>query len=114
MKAEEKKSLFLSNLFQHLDGVALIPTIIALEERQILSKFENCSLFDLSTKHNANASYLNVALRLLCSQGILTQHINPNNEVSFKKSKRFLDVKNVIQHYKIVLIIHFALTELII
>ena len=81
MKAEEKKSLFLSNLFQHLDGVALIPVIIALEERQILSKFQNCNIFDLSAKHNANTGYLNVALRLLCSQGILKQRITHNHTI---------------------------------
>ena len=102
MKAEEKKSLFLSSLFQHLDGIPLIPTIIALEEKQILSKFQDCNLYDLSAKHNANAAYLNVALRLLCSQGILIQHINHNNEVFFTKSKHFLDLKNIIQNYKIV------------
>ena len=83
MKTEEKKSLFLSSLFQHLDGIALIPTIITLENKQILSDILNnkgSTLSKLSAKYNANSAYLNVALRLLCSQGLLRQKINYDNK----------------------------------
>ena len=105
MEQKEKKILFLSNLFQHLDGIALIPTIIELQRKEILNKIKTekkCSLSELSEKYNANNGYLNVALRLLCSQGILEQHII-NDEVFFS------DVTiedwishNVIQRYKII------------
>tara|TARA_Y100000814_G_C12245125_1_gene372994 strand:- start:536 stop:661 length:126 start_codon:yes stop_codon:yes gene_type:complete len=33
MEPVEKKILFLSKLFQHLDGIALIPTVIALQKK---------------------------------------------------------------------------------
>ena len=40
MEQKEKKILFLSNLFQHLDGIALIPTIIELQRKEILNKIK--------------------------------------------------------------------------
>ena len=88
MEQKEKKILFLSNLFQHLDGIVLIPTIIELQKYKILDYIKNqkkCSLSELTIKYNANPGYLNVALRLLCSQGILIQEII-NEEVFFMDS----------------------------
>ena len=85
MESKEKKIGFLANLFQHLDGIVLIPTIIELHKKNILkyiSKKKRCSLSDISNKHNANEAYLNVALRLLCSQGILKQEFI-DNEIYF-------------------------------
>ena len=82
MESKEKKQLFLSNLFQHLDGIVLIPTLIQLQKKQILEYVHNqkkCTLSELSNKYNANSGYLNVALRLLCSQGILHQEIHGEN-----------------------------------
>ena len=37
--SKEKKSLFLANLFKHLDGIVLIPTIIELEKKKNSFKF---------------------------------------------------------------------------
>jgi len=105
MEQKEKKTLFLSKLFQHLDGIALIPTIIALQQNQILNYIKQqteCSLEELSNKYNANTGYLNVALRLLCSQGILEQKI-VDNEVFFNDLKltEWLSL-DIIKKYKIV------------
>ena len=105
MEQKEKKILFLSNLFHHLDGIALIPTIIELQRTQILNhikRAKKCSLSELSQRTHANTGYLNVALRLLCSQGILKQNII-NDEVFFSD----LEIEdwislNVIEKYKIV------------
>ena len=33
MDSKEKKRLLLSNLFHHLDGIVLIPTILELEKK---------------------------------------------------------------------------------
>ena len=90
MTTKEKKVLFLSNLFIHLDGIVLIPTILELEKKQILSNFTDSNLTRLSIKHNANKGYLNVALRLLCSQGLLKQTIT-NDEVYYTKTTKSAD-----------------------
>ena len=78
MESKEKKALFLSNLFQHLDGIVLIPIVSALQKYEILDYIhlnKKCSLKELTKKYHANEGYLNVALRLLCSQGLMTQEI---------------------------------------
>ncbi|MAQ47898.1 MAG: polyketide synthase [Flavobacteriales bacterium] len=85
MKAKQKKEIFLSRLFLHLDGIAIIPTVLALENQKIISEFKNCSLSEISQQNNANEAYLNVALRLLCSQGILEQNISDDGEIYFNK-----------------------------
>ena len=101
MKTEQKKTLFLSYIFQHLDGIALIPTILALEKKMILSSFTSCTLSELSKKYDANNAYLNVALRLLCSQGFMKQTIQNDNDIYFELSKRNTDFKNIVNTYNI-------------
>ena len=79
MKTEEKKTYFLSRLFKHLDGVAMTPTIMALKDKKILSYLwvnHDTYLTKIASKYNANIAYLNVALRMLASQGYLQQKIN--------------------------------------
>ena len=86
MESKEKKILFLSNLFQHLDGIVLIPVIAELQKNNILNDIytqKKCSLSYLSQKYNANEGYLNVSLRLLCSQGIIKQKKN-NDDIVFE------------------------------
>ena len=105
MEQKEKKILFLSNLFQHLDGIVLIPTIIELQKQKILNyiqKQKKCSLLELSSKYTANNGYLNVSLRLLCSQGILKQEII-DNEVFFSdvQLEEWMSM-NILEKYKIV------------
>ena len=68
-----------NNLFRHLDGIVTCPTAFALWEKGVtehLLSSRRSSLSDLSEKFNANEGYLNVALRILCSQGWLEQHLN--------------------------------------
>jgi len=109
MEEKEKKILFLSNLFQHLDGIVLIPTIITLQKHKVLNYIQTqkkCSLLELSEKYNANNGYLNVALRLLCSQGILKQNII-NNEVFFSDAKlgEWMSI-DIIEKYKMVQVLY--------
>ena len=79
-------------LFKHLDGLVTAPTLVALNEKGVLEHFlkqnEN-SLSDLTAKYQANEGYLNVALRILASQGLLTQEIDvDNNEVKFSLTSK--------------------------
>ena len=81
MKTENKKSYFLSRLFKHLDGIALAPTIMVLMKNRVLSlicEFPGINIESiyntLKKEHkNINIAYLNVALRMLCSIGLLTK-----------------------------------------
>ncbi len=104
MDSKEKKQLFLSNLFQHLDGIVLIPTILELQENKILDEIyikKECSLSYLSAKYNANEGYLNVALRLLCSQGLLTQKKTQDDVIFIDNTlDRWLE-KDILSKYQI-------------
>ena len=103
MKLKEKKTDFLSKLFQHLDGIVLIPTISALENKNIIPDFTNCHLEEISREYKANSAYLHVALRLLCSQGIIEQKINDDENISFIINKNTKDnLQQLIDAYVII------------
>ena len=91
-----------SFIFYHLDGIALIPTVLTLGKNNILNEFseEKISLSSLSKKFQASEGYLNVALRLLCCQGWLSQEFQ-NNDVFFKKNES-IDLVNIYNTYKII------------
>ena len=89
-----------SYIFYHLDGIAIIPTVLALGKKKILNEFkdEKISLSLLSKKYNANEGYLNIALRLLCCQGWLTQYFE-DNDILFKKNSS-VDLIEIFNIYK--------------
>lgn len=73
------KSYLRSSIFRHLDGLAVAPVAIALRNKGVLEhllKNGEANLADLSAQFKANEGYLNVGLRVLCSQGFLDYHIN--------------------------------------
>ncbi len=84
-KAEKK--ILRSSIFRHLDGIAVAPTAFALGKRGVLQYLldnKSVSLNQISQVFKANEGYLNVALRLLCSQGWLKQEVDNNtNAVIF-------------------------------
>ncbi|SMD32716.1 hypothetical protein SAMN04488029_1067 [Reichenbachiella faecimaris] len=79
-------------LFRHLDGIGTAPTAYALHEKGVLDYLLDIksSTLDELTKHfSANEGYLNVALRILCSQGWLLQTIdNEKDEISFATNEK--------------------------
>ena len=74
-------------LFRHLDGITTAPTAYSLHKKGVLDyilQHQKVSLKELTKKFKANEGYLNVALRVLASQGWLLQNTNKNkNEISF-------------------------------
>ena len=104
MESKEKRTLFLSKLFQHLDGIVLIPVILALQKYKILNHIhvnKKCGLKELTKKYNANEGYLNVALRLLCSQGLIIQEIYEEDVFfSDKNLKKWLSL-DIVSKYQI-------------
>ena len=81
---KKNKAEMRSYIFHHLDGIALIPTVLALGKKKIFNELteKEVSLSNLSKKFNASEGYLNVALRLLCCQGWLSQNFK-NDDVFF-------------------------------
>ena len=87
MLTKEQKRKLRSDIFRHLDGIAVAPTMYALHKKGVLDhllKHNNHSLSILVDAFKANEGYLNVALRLLCSQGWLKQNLdNGSDEISY-------------------------------
>ena len=89
------KSLLRSTIFRHLDGLATAPVAIALQKKGVLDFIldaKEATLSNLTNHFNANEGYLNVGLRVLCSQGFLDYHIN--NET--QEIKYFINNKSKI------------------
>ena len=78
-------SNFRQRIFQHLDGLVTAPVVYALYQKGILHYLlenKEVSLSTLSSEFKANEGYLNVALRVLASQGMLGYKLdNANNSV---------------------------------
>lgn len=83
---KERNTVFRSELFRHLDGIAVAPVTYELHSKGLfdhLLKVEKTSLKELSKTFKANEGYLNVALRLMASQGWLTYEVdNEKGEIA--------------------------------
>ena len=82
MLTKQEKSTFRSSLFCHLDGIATATTLFALHKKGVLEyllEHQTIELHKISNEFSANTGYLNVGLRVLCSQGWLTQNYENNN-----------------------------------
>lgn len=79
-------------LFRHLDGITTVPVAFSLHKKGVLDfvlQKQTVSLSELTEKFNANEGYLNVALRVLASQGWLNQKVdNAENEVVFSTNDK--------------------------
>ena len=81
--SKKDKGQLRSNIFRHLDGIVMAPTAYALDAAGVLSHFEagkEISLQHLTDILKANEGYLNVALRMLCSQGWLVQRLDVSTD----------------------------------
>jgi SAM-dependent methyltransferase len=92
MLTRQEKAQLREEIFRHLDGIATAPTAFALHERGVLNHLleqGKTGLTELTQKFSANEGYLNVALRVLCSQGWLIQHLdNATGEVYFETNEK--------------------------
>jgi len=73
------KTLLRSTIFRHLDGLVTAPVAFSLQKKGVLEFIltkKSASLSELSLAFDANEGYLNVALRVLCSQGFLHYEID--------------------------------------
>ncbi len=109
LNREEKRSLR-ENIFRHLDGIVTAPTAFELHEKGVLKhliQHKKCSLTDLAIHFNANKGYLNVALRVLCSQGWLAQErtgadvvfsTTNKSEIAFDYAQHYCDVVALLKY----------------
>ena len=83
-----------SSIFKHLDGIALCPTFLSIQKKGLLNELseEKTSLSYLTQTFKCNEGYLNVALRLFCCQGWLTQEIH-EDDVYFKKNNNRIHIR---------------------
>lgn len=95
MLTKKDKEHFRSIIFRHLDGIATATTATALNNKNILSYLfdkKKVTLTEITNKFKCNEGYLNVALRILCSQGWLDQEVdNTTNTTTYttnSKSKK--------------------------
>ncbi|WP_411895579.1 class I SAM-dependent methyltransferase [Winogradskyella sp. A2] len=112
MLKKSDKSKLRSTIFRHLDGIATAPSAYTLHKHNILEyllKNESVPLIDLTKKFTANEGYLNVALRVLCSQGWLIQELdnvsnkviyktNTNSKIAFELVPLYEDVVNLLKY----------------
>ena len=83
MLTKEDKAQLRSTIFRHLDGIATATTAFSLHKNGVLKAIldeDRINLADLAKKFNANEGYLNVALRILCSQGWLDQDLDQETD----------------------------------
>ena len=84
---KQDKAAHRATIFRHLDGIATAPTAYTLLERGVLEHLlqqKEADVTELALKFKANEGYLNVALRILCSQGWLVAKVdNVNNRVKY-------------------------------
>lgn len=81
-----------STIFRHLDGLVTAPVAYSLHKKGVLSYIlekKEVALHELTSHFKANEGYLNVGLRVLCSQGFLHYHINSaTDEIKFEVSDK--------------------------
>ena len=92
MLSKEDKRRLRGKIFRHLDGLVTAPSAYVLHKQGVLETIlsrKEIEISELSELHEANEGYLNVALRVLCSQGWLEQEIdNRANTVVFRTNER--------------------------
>ncbi len=92
MLTKEEKNTFRSRLFRHLDGLVTLPIGFCLKREGVtkyLLEQKKADLATISKNFNANDGYLNVGLRVLCSQGWLEQEVdNTVGSVVFNTNAR--------------------------
>jgi len=112
MLSKSDKEQLRSVIFSHLDGIATATTAYSLHKKGVLDYLlqqKKVDLSELTKKFKANEGYLNVALRILCSQGWLIQHLdnsantvsyetNDKSEFAFKNAKLYEDAVDLLSY----------------
>ena len=91
LNREEKRALR-SDLFRYLDGLGTAPVAYTLHEKGVLDHLLSegrVTIDKLTETFSANEGYLNVALRILCSQGWLNVELdNAKDSVAYSTNEK--------------------------
>lgn len=105
MLTNKEKSAFREELFRHLDGIAIAPVAYQFFKRGITKKLltnKSTTLKQLSQSSHANNGYLNVALRLLASQGWIDYQVdNLKDEISVQINSKSEIAFSLFEKYQI-------------
>ena len=102
MLTKSDKAALRGTLFMHLDGLVTGPTAYELHAKGLTSfllEKKSVGLHQLPEHFKVNLGYLNVALRVLCSQGWLTQR-SQNEDVIFEINDRSSIAFGFFNNYK--------------
>lgn len=98
------KTKLRESIFRHLDGIAIAPVAINLKDKGVLEyllKVQKATLSEITTEFKANEGYMNVALRLLASQGFLEYHAdNSTNTVTVSTNNKTEFAFSLVPLYK--------------
>lgn len=104
MLTNQEKTAFREELFRHLDGIAVAPVANQLYNKEVTKELlssKSTTLKHLCKSNQANNGYLNVALRLLASQGWIDYRVdNFTNEVSVSINKKSEVAFSLFEYYK--------------
>ncbi len=104
MLTKSDKSQLRSIIFRHLDGIATATSAFALNKKKVLNyilEHQSVRLDKLATEFNANEGYLNVALRVLSSQGWLDQHLdNTSNSIKYTTNDNSKKAFSLVELYE--------------
>lgn len=104
MLTAKEKNGYREELFRHLDGIATAPVAWALWEKGLLDfllKYRKTTLTALSKEFDTNEGYLNVALRMLASQGWLDYDVaSEENEVYIETNSISAAAFETVKHYE--------------
>ena len=108
------KVILRNTIFKHLDGLVTAPVAFALHKSGVLSYIfdkKEATLADLTGHFNANEGYLNVGLRVLCSQGFLNYHVNnATDEIRFSINDKSETAFSMFHLYEdVVDLLHFSM-----
>ncbi|MBR9845991.1 MAG: class I SAM-dependent methyltransferase [Algicola sp.] len=104
MLSKQDKQKLRGAIFRHLDGIATATSAFALHKKGVLDYLlqeKKIPLNTLTSKFNANEGYLNVALRILASQGWLIQHLdNKSDSVTYEINELSAHAFQLVPHYE--------------
>ena len=98
--------IFRSDLFKHIDGIALIPSLACIfkKNNKILNLITSVKPFMITQSDlklfSINGDYLNVTLRLFESQGWIKRKLTHNNSIEIKTTKHGLNIFKNLELYK--------------
>ena len=104
MLSKEEKRKYRSDLFRHLDGIAVAPTCYALHKKGVLAYIlekGSVTLTEVRDHFSANEGYINVALRILSSQGWLVQELdNGTDSIQYSVNDKSKEVFSLAHLYE--------------